>query len=198
MIRRPPRSTLFPYTTLFRSLLSRGTTQDLANARLIADTFLQALSTDNTGGGGQLPTAENGSRALRDAYSDGDIATRNDQGPGGSLAGQARLAGFSTDPRLAPPSGFALVLDGAFGGNSAFAIMALMSTYFEFGDLKYLEGAREIGDWIYENLVDRNGPSFPADQAPGDETFGGYFLGYPDQGVPKDRVTSLIRGKSIE
>src|SRR5258707_8645332 len=24
MIRRPPRSTLFPYTTLFRSLLSRG------------------------------------------------------------------------------------------------------------------------------------------------------------------------------
>src|SRR5687767_15570705 len=65
MIRRPPRSTLFPYTTLFRSLLSRGTTQDLANARLIADTFLQALSTDNTGGGGQLPTAENGSRALR-------------------------------------------------------------------------------------------------------------------------------------
>src|SRR5258707_9958856 len=25
MIRRPPRSTLFPYTTLFRSLLERGT-----------------------------------------------------------------------------------------------------------------------------------------------------------------------------
>src|SRR2546430_7544381 len=25
MIRRPPRSTLFPYTTLFRSLFSRGT-----------------------------------------------------------------------------------------------------------------------------------------------------------------------------
>src|SRR2546422_4219338 len=27
MIRRPPRSTLFPYTTLFRSLLSRGQSQ---------------------------------------------------------------------------------------------------------------------------------------------------------------------------
>src|SRR5260221_6029915 len=26
MIRRPPRSTLFPYTTLFRSWLNRGTT----------------------------------------------------------------------------------------------------------------------------------------------------------------------------
>src|SRR3990172_5921419 len=28
MIRRPPRSTLFPYTTLFRSLDSHGTNQD--------------------------------------------------------------------------------------------------------------------------------------------------------------------------
>src|SRR5689334_24573607 len=30
MIRRPPRSTLFPYTTLFRSLLRRGRTLDAA------------------------------------------------------------------------------------------------------------------------------------------------------------------------
>src|SRR5436305_9017593 len=29
MIRRPPRSTLFPYTTLFRSLLVSGATTDL-------------------------------------------------------------------------------------------------------------------------------------------------------------------------
>src|SRR3989441_8982944 len=28
MIRRPPRSTLFPYTTLFRSLLSSGKTEE--------------------------------------------------------------------------------------------------------------------------------------------------------------------------
>src|SRR3712207_8084582 len=27
MIRRPPRSTLFPYTTLFRSLVARGSTR---------------------------------------------------------------------------------------------------------------------------------------------------------------------------
>src|SRR2546422_7623463 len=33
MIRRPPRSTLFPYTTLFRSYLSNGgSPQDLMNA----------------------------------------------------------------------------------------------------------------------------------------------------------------------
>src|SRR3989442_11245767 len=29
MIRRPPRSTLFPYTTLFRSLLSMGGREDI-------------------------------------------------------------------------------------------------------------------------------------------------------------------------
>src|SRR3989442_7588639 len=38
MIRRPPRSTLFPYTTLFRSeLLSKGT--DSRNAEQIAGTI---------------------------------------------------------------------------------------------------------------------------------------------------------------
>src|SRR2546430_5864093 len=38
MIRRPPRSTLFPYTTLFRSLLlPRGQRQRLEEAVAIAD-----------------------------------------------------------------------------------------------------------------------------------------------------------------
>src|SRR2546426_7795238 len=35
MIRRPPRSTLFPYTTLFRSRLSQASTESVA-ARLAA------------------------------------------------------------------------------------------------------------------------------------------------------------------
>src|SRR3712207_6851069 len=35
MIRRPPRSTLFPYTTLFRSL--RGASRALAEARAMVD-----------------------------------------------------------------------------------------------------------------------------------------------------------------
>src|SRR2546422_11627245 len=34
MIRRPPRSTLFPYTTLFRSLMDFTELSDLAAARL--------------------------------------------------------------------------------------------------------------------------------------------------------------------
>src|SRR5690349_23711290 len=33
MIRRPPRSTLFPYTTLFRSLAARGERDETARAR---------------------------------------------------------------------------------------------------------------------------------------------------------------------
>ena len=33
---------------------------------------------------------------------------------------------------------------------------------------------------------------------PATQTYGGYFLGYPDQGVEKDRVGSLVQGKSIE
>src|SRR3712207_6876380 len=34
MIRRPPRSTLFPYTTLFRSRVARGRHQDGERARI--------------------------------------------------------------------------------------------------------------------------------------------------------------------
>src|SRR2546427_6939052 len=45
MIRRPPRSTLFPYTTLFRSL---GTRQS-AGGRLVRGTFI-----DSGAGGGRL------------------------------------------------------------------------------------------------------------------------------------------------
>src|SRR2546428_10320299 len=33
MIRRPPRSTLFPYTTLFRSVISVGTGMTIAKSR---------------------------------------------------------------------------------------------------------------------------------------------------------------------
>src|SRR3712207_8067909 len=33
MIRRPPRSTLFPYTTLFRSLLPRGAARTVGRTR---------------------------------------------------------------------------------------------------------------------------------------------------------------------
>src|SRR2546425_3257484 len=42
MIRRPPRSTLFPYTTLFRSLLSLGEVKDLGGEQTDIDDSHQA------------------------------------------------------------------------------------------------------------------------------------------------------------
>src|SRR3712207_8762950 len=50
MIRRPPRSTLFPYTTLFRSYIeypAGGYTQDLAAGDLNADAKLDLVVTNN-------------------------------------------------------------------------------------------------------------------------------------------------------
>src|SRR3989442_11908679 len=53
MIRRPPRSTLFPYTTLFRSFkaLSAAGTISPAGAKIIAASSL-------TGGSASVPPAE--------------------------------------------------------------------------------------------------------------------------------------------
>lgn len=83
------------------------------------------------------------------------------------------------------PSRFCLVLDGATGGNNAFAILALLAARQQFGDTRYLEDARRIGNWIAGNLTDLTGTGF-----------GRYFLGFPDEGVPAPKP--LIRGKSIE
>src|SRR5687767_15339425 len=44
MIRRPPRSTLFPYTTLFRSLIVHARQNQRALALYIAELLLQELS----------------------------------------------------------------------------------------------------------------------------------------------------------
>src|SRR3712207_7796314 len=48
MIRRPPRSTLFPYTTLFRSPLSdedRAWVEDRVNAHILENQPVRALTT---------------------------------------------------------------------------------------------------------------------------------------------------------
>src|SRR3712207_7022993 len=70
MIRRPPRSTLFPYTTLFRSWLSLR----FANSKLSAPGYTGTSFTDrqnyflgrNTGfGGGAAPYVEDGAQNLQ-------------------------------------------------------------------------------------------------------------------------------------
>src|SRR3712207_8541644 len=44
MIRRPPRSTLFPYTTLFRSQVGRDAVLDEAVRRALPDWYEQAVA----------------------------------------------------------------------------------------------------------------------------------------------------------
>ena len=164
------------------ALLNRGNQQDVDDAHLIADTFLYALEHDNSGD--PLPTGPNGNVGLHNGYISGDIALFNGQGEGAGRKGEIRLSGFSASANLCGPSGFCLLLDGATGGNNAFAILALLAVYNESNDSKYLDGARTIANWIKENLRDTTNTGF-----------GGYFLGYPDAGeIPK----LLITGKSVE
>lgn len=185
----PSDQVLRNLTTIYESalsevgLLARGTPQDLSNARLIADTFDYALHHDSHGD--PLPVAPDGSVALHNGYENGDIALfNNQQPPKQGHAGDIRLAGF-TATTLCAPSAYCLVLDGATGGNNAFAILALVGAWEQFGDTRYLNDALTIGNWIVGNLTDTTGTGY-----------GGYYLGYPDLGVPPPKP--LQTGKSIE
>ena len=160
--------------------LKRGQAQDLASARLIADTLVYAVGHDNQGD--RIPAAPDGSSGLHNGMSNGDIALYNDQASGGARAGQVRLAGFTAAGQC-PATGFCLLLDGASGGNNAFAVLALVAAYNQFQDVRYLNAAVTIGNWIYGNLADSSGTGY-----------GGYFIGYPDQGTQK----ILQTGKSVE
>lgn len=177
-------STTYETTVTALSLLQRGATADLANARELADTLVYALHHeirgDGTAGQGDpLPTAPDGSAGLHNGYGAGDLALFNDQTNGDTgKQGQIRLAGFA-----ASPTSFYLVLDGATGGNNAFASLTLTAAYRRFGDARYLDAAREIDRWIVGTLADTSGTGY-----------GGYFIGYPDRGLPKIRQT----GKSVE
>jgi PKD repeat protein len=165
------------------ALLARGTAQDLVNARMIADALDYALHHDNHGDA--LPVASDGSVGLHNGYECGDIALfNNQQPPGEGQAGDIRLAGF-TATVLCPSSGFCLVLDGATGGNNAFAVLALVAAFQRFGDVRYLNDAETIGHWIVDELTDTSGTGY-----------GGYFAGYPDSGVPPPKP--LQTGKSTE
>src|SRR3712207_8846369 len=53
MIRRPPRSTLFPYTTLFRSDLESPRTEQLSGGYIVALTGDLALAVDYVNGRGR-------------------------------------------------------------------------------------------------------------------------------------------------
>lgn len=164
------------------AFLDRGTPDDLADVRRIADALSYALHHDNHGD--PLPIAPDTAVGLHNAYEAGDLALRNGQGAGAGQAGDVRLAGFSAGTGLCGPSGFCLLLDGATGGNNAFAILALLAASERLGDARYLDDALTIGRWIEGNLRDRSATSY-----------GGYFLGYQDAGVMPKLV---VHGKSVE
>lgn len=158
------------------ALFARGTEQDLHAARLLADTLAYALQHDNQGI--LLPTAP-GAAGLHDGYASGDIALLNGQGAGAGQAGEVRLAGFSAGRQLCNPTGFCTLLDGATGGNNAFAALALASAYRRTGAARYLDAARMIGRWIITNLADTTGTGY-----------GGYYLGYANGSSPKEKFKS--------
>jgi len=167
------------------ALLKRGEPQDVSDAMKIADALDYALHHDNHGI--PLPIASDGSRGLRSAYQGGDLALLNGQSPpSGAQAGDVRLAGFSVKDvdNKCGTSGvcFLLVLDGATGGNNAWAMLALLAAYLKSGDTRYLDDAEEIGTWIVRTLKDQLNTNY-----------GGYFVGFSDGGT-----YSLIQGKSTE
>jgi hypothetical protein len=177
------------------SLLKRGQPTDLANALEIAQALDYALYHDNHGD--PLPISPTNSSgcyggarvnqcALHSAYQSGDIALLNNQPlPELGQAGDVRLAGFTGGCGTGGSTGFCLSLDGATGGNNAWAILALAAAYIQSGNTTYLSDAETIGYWVVANLLDPSQP--PA-------SFGGYFVGYNDDGLPK----ILIMGKSTE
>src|SRR5260370_10111374 len=90
MIRRPPRSTLFPYTTLFRSLQ----VQRARPAPQFAKKKLPARA--------RRPTKQvNKSRKERETQSSGRI---RDKGGAGEEIGRAHVSTPATPPHRIPPS----------------------------------------------------------------------------------------------
>lgn len=157
-------ATSYESAVTLQALLKRGTSQDLSGAQVIADAFVYALNHDNHGD--LLPVAMDGSTGLHNGYETGDLALFNDQGAGQGQKGDVRLSGFTGNCL----SGFCLLLDGASGGNNAFAILALAAAYKQFNNISYLNAAKKIGLWITGNLTDSTGTGY-----------GGYYLGYDEK-----------------
>src|SRR2546421_13030084 len=85
MIRRPPRSTLFPYTTLFRSLINGKRPKGVTAKDLIL-----AIIGKVGIGGGNGHVAEYGGEAIRALSMDGRLTVWNMSIEGG---GRARMIG---------------------------------------------------------------------------------------------------------
>ena len=92
--------------------------------------------------------------------------------------GDVRLSGFTTGTGSGCPLDYNFVLDDAAGGKNAFAILAFVAAYSQFNDMRYLNDAITVGNWIVANLLD-----------PASVSYGGYFAGYT-VGNPKTQQNS--------
>src|SRR2546425_4178046 len=102
MIRRPPRSTLFPYTTLFRSLPDREGTVDLAIAggRIVAIGPASGPARETIDVAGRLVTP-----GLVDAHIHLDKALLTDRVSGSAGTAPAARPGPGLAQRGVPPGG---------------------------------------------------------------------------------------------
>src|SRR2546422_11750787 len=101
MIRRPPRSTLFPYTTLFRSVLARALEQELKKNP-------QVSGSGATGVAGITPrlrdlfsAAEQEAERFKDEYLSTEHLLLAIVVAGGTAAGGFKRQGASKDQRYA-------------------------------------------------------------------------------------------------
>src|SRR3989442_9704761 len=90
MIRRPPRSTLFPYTTLFRSLLLGGASFATAVVHTISAADVLAGSVSLSVAAGDL--GSDGSKSISAKFSD----------PAGN---SSRTGAHTTELQTPPPTG---------------------------------------------------------------------------------------------
>lgn len=188
-------ATVYESALTILALLNRDQGQDASNALGIAQTLDYALNHDTHGD--PVPTAPGSTSGcfsgipaqqcgLHSAYIDGNISFLNSQKPPGSgQAGDVRLAGFTSGQVLCGKSMFCLVLDGASGGDNAWAILAFLAAYRKSGQAMYLNDALAIANWIVANLGDASG-------------YGGYFVGYSDGGLPKQRLLGKATAQNAQ
>ncbi len=123
------------------AFLVRGEDEDLKRAKILADSLVYAIKND------RFYT----DARLRNAYMGADLIMFPGWTPNDRI-GAVRIPGswnciqgkWIED----------IVQVSTSSGNIAWAIIALVSAYQEFGEQEYLQGAKNLGDWIEKNCKD--------------------------------------------
>lgn len=130
-------SFVYDNTLVMLAFMARGNSKDWERAKILGDSFIYCQNHDRYFNDGRL----------RNAYQSGDIAD--------FLAGEARLPGWWDEQEQKWFEDKEQV--GTSTGNMAWVMIALLSYCNEKGDPKYLEAAKNLGEWIYSNCYDSSG-----------------------------------------